>query len=208
MKKILYLFILTSFFGFSQQKVDIVNSSIKWTGKQISGKSHFGTLSFKSGNLSVGITESIQGQFVVDMTSMSVEDLSGKGKKSLEGHLISDDFFSVNKYNQATLTIVDSKIEIGSKLVGVKIQTTGTETEIGSDEILTHYIINGNLTIKGITNPVTFEMMLCKENTYCASLTFDRSKYDIRYGSGSFFENLGDRLILDEIELEVKLVII
>ena len=45
--------------------------------------------------------------------------------------------------------------------------------------------------------------MLCKENTYCASLTFDRSKYDIRYGSGSFFENLGDRLILDEIELEI-----
>jgi polyisoprenoid-binding protein YceI len=69
------------------------------------------------------------------------------------------------------------------------------------------YIVDGNLTIKGITNPVTFEISLYKENTYRATLVFDRSKFDVRYGSDSFFDNLGDRVILNEIELVVDLVI-
>ena len=38
-----------------------------------------------------------------------------------------------------------------------------------------------------------------------AILVFDRSKYDVRFRSGSFFDELGDKLILDEIKLEVAL---
>ena len=37
-----------------------------------------------------------------------------------------------------------------------------------------------------------------------SSLVFDRSKYDVKYGSGTFFENLGDNLILDEINIDVN----
>ena len=64
-----------------------------------------------------------------------------------------------------------------------------------------------DLGVEGITNPVTFEISLYKENTYRATLVFDRSKFDVRYGSDSFFDNLGDRVILNEIELVVDLVI-
>lgn len=189
MKKILYLFILVSFYSFSQQTVDLNNSSVKWTGKAITGKSHFGTLSFKSANLTIKKGNSVEGGFIVDMTSLSVDDLTGKGKKSLEGHLMSDDFFSVDKFNEANLEILGSK------------------AETSSDGMSGRYIVDGNLTIKGITNPVTFEISLYKENTYRATLVFDRSKFDVRYGSDSFFDNLGDRVILNEIELVVDLVI-
>jgi polyisoprenoid-binding protein YceI len=67
------------------------------------------------------------------------------------------------------------------------------------------YDINGELTIKGITNPVVFTL-IPGDGNYIANLTFDRIKFDVTYNSGSFIENLGDRLILDEVELEVSLV--
>ncbi|MDA0201571.1 MAG: YceI family protein, partial [Bacteroidetes bacterium] len=63
----------------------------------------------------------------------------------------------------------------------------------------------GELTIKGIQHPVEFTMTIGDNNTATAELTFDRSKYNVRFRSGSFFENLGDKLILDDIRMEVSL---
>ena len=80
MKKILHLLLLTCYIGFSQQTVDLDNSSVKWTGNQISGKSHFGTLTFESAKLTFTNNEFKGGEFVVDMSSISVDDLTGKGK--------------------------------------------------------------------------------------------------------------------------------
>ena len=68
-----------------------------------------------------------------------------------------------------------------------------------------HYAKEANLTIKGITNPVLFEMHV-EGNTGSTKLVVDRSKYNIRYGSNSFFDNLGDKAIYDEFELEINLV--
>ena len=99
MKKLLILFLLTGVFSVSHAQVDLENSSVKWTGTQISGKSHYGSLSFKSADISFNGNELVGGSFVVDMNSLSVDDLSGKGKKSLEGHLMSNDFFSVEMFN-------------------------------------------------------------------------------------------------------------
>ena len=87
MKKLIYILSLSCFFGFSQNQVNIEESSVKWTGVQLSGKSHYGTLSFKSADLSFSDERLIGGNFVVDMTSLTVDDLTGRGKKSLEGHL-------------------------------------------------------------------------------------------------------------------------
>ena len=183
MKKILYLLILTCHIGFSQQTVDLDNSSVKWTGNQISGKSHFGTLFFESAKLIFTDNDFNGGEFVVDMSSISVDDLTGKGKKSLEGHLMSDDFFSVNKFKT-------SKLELK------KVVKSGPS----------EYNAMGNLTIKGKTHPADIKFTINRDNnSMIAKLIFDRSKYDVRYGSGSFFENLGDRLILDDIELEVTI---
>jgi YceI-like domain. len=66
------------------------------------------------------------------------------------------------------------------------------------------YVVTGDLTIKGITNLISFDLFM-EGNTSTAHIEFDRSKFDVRYGSGSFFDNLGDKTISDTIELEVIL---
>ena len=185
MKKLsLIIFLFSCSIVFGQQKVDIGMSNVKWTGSQISGKSHFGSLKFKTGNITIENDVIRSGSFVVDMTSLSVDDLEGRGKKSLEGHLKSDDFFSVESFSTSNLTINSAK-------------KTGPSS----------YDVSGTLTIKGVSQEVNFSLNLREDNYADANLTFDRSKFNVRYGSGSFFENLGDRLILDEISLEVSLLL-
>jgi len=166
-------------------KINTDSSSLKWVGKEITTSQHYGSLMFESGELNVcSNTNSEQiicnGYFIVDMTSLTVEDLTGGSKQKLEGHLKSDDFFSIEKHTKAKLTIEGSKI------------------------IDSGFLVDGSLTIKDITHPIQFEMV--KDiGGYVANLVFDRSKYDVRFRSGSFFENLGDKLILDEIELTANL---
>mgnify|MGYP002814633133 FL=1 len=160
--------------------LDVEGSNLKWTGKKITNSSHYGSLKFKSGevNFSDGIIES--GKFIVDMTTINVEDIEGRGKSRLEGHLRGDDFFSVEDFKEATLVINSSKKN------GDSMKVMGT------------------LTIKGLNSDVEFDMKK-SGNGWTADLTFDRSKHNVRFRSGSFFENLGDNLILDDIELNAKL---
>ena len=184
MKKLIYFIALNCFFGFSQNQVNLEESSVKWTGRQLSGKSHYGTLSFKSANISFSDEKLVGGNFIVDMTSLSVDDLTGRGKKSLEGHLMADDFFSVDDFNFSELKL-------------------NSVTMISENE----YSAKGDLTIKGYTHEAEVSFYTEKgSKNMIAKLVFDRSKYDVQYGSGSFFKNLGDKLILDDIELEVTLV--
>jgi hypothetical protein len=177
--------LIFSTFGLSQAQnltASLEQSNIRWYGEELTGKTHFGDLSFKDAHIEVQDGIITGGNFVVNMTSLSVEDLSGGGKARLEGHPKSDDFFSVEKHPEATLKITQkAKVKDG-------VQT-----------------LFGKLTIKGIEHPVEFTMNLGENNTALAGLTFDRSKYNVRFRSGSFFENLGDKLILDDIRMEVSL---
>tara|TARA_B100001758_G_scaffold45980_1_gene36851 strand:+ start:8 stop:592 length:585 start_codon:yes stop_codon:yes gene_type:complete len=191
MNKLFYISLLFLFSNsiFSQtlsQSINITKSNVKWYGDEITGKQHYGSLKFKEGNIILTGTgkisdKIISGNFVVDMTSLNVEDLTGRGKTSLEGHLKSDDFFSVNKFNFAYLKILKSNDPVN-----------GVQT------------INGDLTIKGISHPVTFTMELNGKKAK-SNLIFDRTKYDVKFRSGNFFQNLGDKLIYDDIKLEVNL---
>ncbi|MAV04910.1 MAG: lipid-binding protein, partial [Flavobacteriaceae bacterium] len=138
------------------------------------------SLDFKSGEMTFKGGLVVSGNFIVDMTSISVEDISGSGKKRLEGHLKSDDFFSVDKHDKALLSIKGSK-----------------KTDKG-------FLVDANLTIKDLTHPIQFNMVSI-EGGYNADLVFDRSKYNVRFRSGSFFENLGDKLIIDDIVLSSEL---
>ena len=191
MNKVFYISLLFLFSNsiFSQtlsQSINITKSNVKWYGDEITGKQHYGSLKFKEGNIILTGTgkisdKIISGNFIVDMTSLNVEDLTGRGKTSLEGHLKSDDFFSVNKFNFAYLKILKSNDPVN-----------GVQT------------INGDLTIKGISHPVTFTMELNGKKAK-SNLIFDRTKYDVKFRSGNFFQNLGDKLIYDDIKLEVNL---
>ena len=122
------------------------------------------------------------GEFIVDMNSLKNEDLSGGSKEYLEKHLRSDDFFGVEQHPTATLKITSVKKVEGEK-----------------------HLVVGDLKIKGINNQVIFDIVLNAKGA-TAELTFDRSKYGVKFRSSSFFDELGDKLIYDDIELKVDLV--
>lgn len=162
--------------------VDLSKSEIEWNGKKVTGE-HFGTIDIKTGNLVYDNGVLTGGEFVINMPSITVTDLEGEGKQKLESHLKSDDFFGVAKYPTSKLKI--SKVVPAGK-AGM-------------------FNINGDLTIKEITKPIQFEAKF-NGNIATAEIILDRAEYDIRYGSGSFFDNLGDKLIYDDFTLKVKLV--
>ncbi|NBC57637.1 MAG: YceI family protein [Bacteroidetes bacterium] len=163
-----------------KKKVDVQNSKITWTGEKLTG-SHEGTINLSEGYFEMKDGKLVGGEFTADMTSITVTDLEGDSKKKLEGHLNSDDFFGVKKYPTAKFTI-----------------KTAAEKSNGV------YGVSGDLTIKGKTNPIAFDLKMSK-NTAKTTLVIDRTKYDIRYGSGSFFDDLGDKTIYDEFTLDIML---
>jgi len=163
------------------QSIDLAESYIKWVGTKIVPDSHEGTLNFSSGSLTFENNVLTAGEFVVDMTSMECTDLEGSSKKKLEKHLKSDDFFGVASYPEATLTIKE-----------INAQENG------------NYSVVGDFTIKGITQSVPFTIKSTAD-TFVADVTIDRSKHNVRYGSGSFFDNLGNKAISDDFKLTVTL---
>lgn len=179
--------ILTPSSAFAQKdnlKLNSENSKVEWLGKKVTGE-HSGTIKVNTGNLVVSNGEIVEGSFVVDMTSIVCTDLTGDSKGKLEGHLKSDDFFGVEKFPE-------SKFEI----------TKADKMDNGN------YKINGKLTIKGITEPVEFMVNLHKHDAtvhVSGKITIDRTKFNVRYGSGSFFDNLGDKTIYDDFELNLDL---
>ncbi|RZJ34448.1 MAG: YceI family protein [Flavobacterium sp.] len=163
------------------KKINAKASKIEWTGKKVTGQ-HEGTVNFSEGYMTFRGNTPTGGQFKVDMTSLTATDVQGATKDKLNGHLKSEDFFGTEKFPEAQL-IIRSVTPKGG----------------------TVYTITGDLTIKNITNPVTFDIVM-KGNTAIANVKVDRTKYDIKYGSGSFFDNLGDKAISDEFEAKVTLV--
>jgi polyisoprenoid-binding protein YceI len=170
-------------------KVDSKSSTLVWTGKKVVGGSHTGTLQLSNGELNIEKGKLTGGSFDIDMNSITCTDLTDESyNKKLVGHLKSDDFFSVEKFSKSNFVI--------TKATPVK----------GFDH---NYLITGKLTIKGITEEVTFPALvkIDKNNASAtADIVVDRSKYNVRYGSGKFFDNLGDNMISDEFILNVKLV--
>jgi polyisoprenoid-binding protein YceI len=166
--------------------VDKSESTVTWKASKVTGE-HFGKVNISNANLHYQNGKIQGGSFVMDMTSITVEDITdAASNKRLTDHLKSDDFFSVEKFNTSSLIITDAK------------------TSNGKD-----YQITGDLTIKGIKNQVSFPATLeviDNKVTAIAKITFDRTKFDIKYRSGNYFENLADRLIYDDVNLDIKLV--
>ena len=166
-------------------QVDTEASTVTWVGKKVTGK-HTGTISIQEGSLNISTEHFSTGSIVMDMTSIHNTDMSGEMAAKLEGHLKSDDFFGVSNFPT-------------SKLVIKRIVPQG-----GTD-----FKVVGEITIKQTTKeikfPATIEM---DDNQFkaTAKITIDRTDFDVRYGSGSFFDGLGDKTIKDNFDLEVSLV--
>ena len=162
------------------KKVDASKSSINWVGKKVTGQ-HNGTVSVKEGTLIFRGDKLAGGNFTVDMPTLTCTDLSGDSQGKLNGHLKSEDFFGTEKFSTSTLVF---------KTVAAKGKNI--------------YAITADLTIKNSTHPVAFDITV-NGNTATTAFKVDRTKYDIKYGSGSFFDNLGDKAISDDFELAVAL---
>ena len=189
-KNILFSLVLSFFtiVSFSQKMVEVNTdaSRLMWVGSKLTS-SHQGEINLKSGELEIKDGKLVGGQFVIDMTSIKNTDIKDeKSRNKLERHLKDKDFFGVDKYPESTLKI--------TKVVYVN-----------KDD----YKIIAHLTIKDITHPITFSANVRIDNDQFLAtsiIKFDRTKWDIKYNSKSFFEDLGDYMILDEIELKLFLL--
>ncbi|NRD19601.1 YceI family protein [Winogradskyella eckloniae] len=166
--------------------VNTAESGIDWKGFKPTG-SHFGTITLSEGTLNLNEATIESGSFVIEMNSIAVSDIPAEeeGNAKLVGHLKNADFFNVEDHPTA------------------KFEVTGISTVEGKT------ILSGNLTIKEKTNnisfPVTTEIKDDMLSLTSETFTIDRSKWNIEYGSKSFFDNLGDKFINDDIEIKVAL---
>jgi len=196
MKKLNYKIVLPFVAAFvfvsllSAQEYKIVNdiSSVKWQGSKIVKGEHAGTINIKEGSVRLKDGILLGGSIIIDMHTISGSDLKGSSKERLEKHLKSDDFFGVDKFPESRFELLNSK-------------------ESGNSG----FLVTGNLTIKGKTHPIEFNLVQGKKDdniTLSGRMSIDRSIYDVRYGSGKFFDNLGDKAINDIFTLDFMLYLI
>lgn len=188
-QKTLVLFILLfaiSVNGQDNFKANTSNSKINWKGFKPTGE-HYGTIMLKEGYFKIKENKIVGGEFKIDMNSITDLDMAADNKYNakLVNHLKSDDFFGVEKYPIAIFKIIS--------------------TETKGDKLL----IKGNLTIKNKTNPVSFlaKVHLSDTKLHITSDNFkiDRSKWNIKYKSKAFFENLADKFIYDDMEISINI---
>ena len=162
-------------------KVNSEKSKLEWLSKKVTGQ-HNGDIVIKEGVLELDGSKITGGEFTIDMNTINCTDLTGEYKGKLEGHLKAPDFFDVT--NHATAKFKIKSITADGNVVG-------------------------DLTIKGITKEISFPATVKVDGKQVraeANFKIDRTKWDIKYGSGSFFEGLGDKMIYDDIDFTVSLV--
>lgn len=171
-------------------KVEPKGSEVIWVGKKITGQ-HTGTIAVSSGSIIWTAGALVNAEIVIDMSTITVTDLSEGSAQRLVTHLNSTDFFNTSEFGLATF------------------KTTYVEKIPSARDQEPNYAVRGDLTIKGITHPVAFTLLaLQKDDRIHAigTLQFDRTLYGIKYRSGQFFPDLGDKMIDDMIELTFDLV--
>lgn len=173
-------------------KVDTTKSVVEWVGSKPTGK-HNGTIALSSGEIFLNNGKIESGNFILDMASITVLDLKpGDGKEDLEAHLKgiekeedADHFFNIKKFPEG------------------KFELTSVETAEGKTTM------NGNLTLKGITKPVSFPAILTVDgntlNLSSESFIINRTNWGVNYASKSVFGDLKDKFVNDDIELKVNL---
>lgn len=159
-------------------------TTLSWEGRRplIEGYLDSGVLNIIKGFLNVADNQITSGSFTFDMESIRVGSTGmGRGNEMLANHLKSDDFFNIEKYPEAYFTI--------------------TEVIDG--------ILIGDLTIKGITQPVQFPVTISGENELhiTATTRLDRTLWDIKYGSGKFFDNLANQMIDDNFTVKIDITL-
>jgi polyisoprenoid-binding protein YceI len=170
--------------------VDTLASILNWQASKlfIDGYTDSGTIGLQEGSVEVVDGLIARGEFIIDMNTItSLVTGSGGGQDGLTRHLKSEDFFDVAKFGTASLALES---------------VTPVEN--------TTYLVAADLTIKGITNPIKFEAEIYTTESgsvrALAEVILDRTLWDVKFGSGKFFTDLGDKVIDDNFKLELDLV--
>ena len=167
-------------------KIDITQSQVEWIGRKVTGE-HSGTIGLTEGWIQMDGDILIAGEIIIDMASISNVDIqSPDWRGKLETHLKSEDFFYVNSFPEAILKINGSQ--------PLQLDNSANNMQILAD-----------LTIRGITHPISFPVLIQNSGpTFSAegSVNIDRTLYNIKYKSGQFFFDLGDKLIYDEFTIK------
>lgn len=167
-------------------QIQPASSTVNWTGKKVLGL-HTGSINIANGFIEITDNTISGGEIEIDMTSIVITDIEDKKTHDdFLAHLLGDDFFAVDKFKTARLSITGSS----------KIETN-------------KFKIDGDLIIKNISHPINFISSIeIFTNTLhsLGEVVIDRTLYNIRYGSGKFLDNLGDKLIYDDFVLQFKLV--
>jgi len=157
-------------------------SIVNWSAEGAT-HGHNGTIAVETGTFTMKEDKIEAGTITINMASMIITDIEDSTDNAkLYGHLTTEDFFNIAEYPTATLVISD-----GSDMSNVK----------------------GDLTIKDVTEKVTFSLSTMEVEgglELSTTLSVDRTKYGITYSSGNFFEDLGDYLIEDNFDLDIKLM--
>lgn len=194
MKNLLILIMaITSAHAFADTYLlDPVESRVEWkAGKKI-GSFHNGDIKIKNGKVETDAKGSIKTlDIVIDMKTIANDDLKSKPdyQAKLVNHLSSEDFFKVDQFPESTFTLKSISPVKGKK---------------------GEYLITGDLTMIGKKESVTFPATLTSEKGVLsgkATLTIERLKWGLQYGSGSIFKSLtADKIINDTFEIKLNLV--
>ncbi len=184
MKKIIFFNVfLTILFAkdINTYLVDADNSQLRWTATKLTG-SHWGYVKIKKGEIVLNQKQIISGKIFVDLNSITVEDMGDSPwAEKLVNHLKSEDFFDVKNFSLASLDLKSSNLKDGS------------------------FLINGDLAIKGKTHQINFPAVINFSDSgpiASGQLKIDRTNYNIKYRSGKFYPDIGDKLIYDDFIID------
>lgn len=171
-------------------EADVSQSRVQWSGRNISGQEYYGTVGLLTGVLVVNQENILEkGQLVIDLDDLVVENIADwETNQKLVQHLKSEDFFLVEKFPVATLVLTSLVPDV---------------------TIADNWLVRGDLKILTTVQTITFPAQIkvgADTLTAQAELAINRTDWGIIYGSGGFYDNLGDRLIADEIEFKVNIV--
>lgn len=165
-------------------------STLGWIGKKVTGK-HNGTLDLQDGQIIVQNEQVVGGTFVFDMHTMKDDDIKDASLNAkLIGHLKSDDFFAVERFPTAVFAIKSVR---------------QTPPDVNGNNA----IIFGVMSIKGQQKSLIFPAKVGVKNGLAAAsgtATINRTEYDVRYGSKSFFGSIGDKAIDDEFTVSFNVI--
>jgi len=167
-----------------QYEISLENSNVEWIGEKVTG-SHSGSINLNSAFLLFEEEKLVGGEFEIDMNSIKCTDIENpKYAAKLENHLKSDDFFATDKHPISNFKITNVIFD-------------GTS-----------YMITGDITIRELSQEITFPAKFHSHGKLFhanATAKVDRTKHDVKFRSGSFFDELGDKMIYDEFTLKIHL---